>query len=201
MYLLLLRRYIIHNLCYFTDISEPAYPSQVGFYPEKLNGGGSGAMNIILSAKFIYKATIVSWEMFRIKANDVGWVEVLRPVPSEPGESYRVIHRTFVQAVAQNGLQKIDVASGLLVEPGDVLAVRPTTTDQFVDNVYDSSRLDWPNNQCTPTQMPNIDGSPTDITLCTLVYRTYALRAILNYERCLLKEGCFIEMIVKIYLF
>ena len=104
-YFLLLRKNIIHNLCYFTDISEPACPSQVGFYPKKLNGGGSGAMNIMLSAKFICKATVVSWEMFRIKVNDVCWVEVLRPVPSEPGESYRVIHRTFVPAVAQNGLQ------------------------------------------------------------------------------------------------
>ena len=172
---------MIHNSCYFTDISESACPRQVGFYPEKLRGrGGQGAMNILLSAKFICKATIISWEMYRIKANDTGWVEVLRPVPSEPGESYRVIHRTFVPPVAQDGLQKIDVAPGLLVEPGDVIAARPTTTDQFVDNEYDSSRLDWPNKQCPPTRMPNIDGSPTDITPCTLVNRKYALRAILN---------------------
>ena len=145
-----------------------------------MNGAGTGAMNILLSAKFICKATIVLWEMYRIQADKSGWVEVLRPVPSEPGESYRVIHRTFVPAVAQNGLQKIHVAPGLLVEPGDVIGIRPSAGKQFVDNMYDTNRPDWPNKQCIPRQSPTVDGSPTDITPCNLVYRKYALRAIVH---------------------
>ena len=137
-------------------------------------------MNIMLPTKFVCKATIVAWEMYRIKAALTGWVEVLRPVASGPGESYRVVHRTFVPAVPQDGLQKIVLGVGLQAEVGDVLAVRPADGYQFIDLEQDNSRSNWPAHYCYPERSPATDGTPADISLCHVHNRKYALRAILN---------------------
>ena len=138
-------------------------------------------MNIMLSAKFVCKATIVAWEMYRIKASLRGWIEVLRPVASGPGESYmyRVVHRTLVPAVPQDGLQKIVLGVGLQAEAGDVLAVRPADGYQFIDNDRDKSHSNWPVRQCHPKHHPASDGTPSDISVCKQINRKYALRAIL----------------------
>ena len=165
----------------FTDISKQQIcPKHVGFYPEILNGGGNSGMNILLSTKLPCNASIVALEMYRILAAETDWMEVLRPVAGEPGERYKVVHRTFVSAVSEDGIQKINLGLGLSVEPGDVLASRPSGSYQFIDNAYDSNRLDWANKYCLVHQRPANDGSPTDITPCRLLYRKYALRGILN---------------------
>ena len=154
--------------------------AHIGHYPERLGGSGGGAMNIMLSTKFVCKATIVAWEMYRIKASLTGWVEVLRPVASGSGESYRVVHRTFVPAVPQDGLQKIVLGVGLQAEAGDVLAVRPADGYQFIDNEVGGSRSNWPTRYCYLAHRPATDGTPADISRCVLQNRKYSLRAILN---------------------
>ena len=154
--------------------------AHVGYYPERLGGSGTGALNIMLSAKFVCNATIVAWEMYRIRAALTGWVEVLRPVASGPGESYSVVHRTFVPAVPQAGLQKIVLGVGLQAEAGDVLAVRPADGYQFIDNDRDVSHSNWPVKQCPPRKQPATDGTPFDISRCIHINRKYALSAIIN---------------------
>ena len=156
--------------------------AHIGYYPESLGGSGIGAMNIMLSAKFVCNATIVAWEMYRIMASFTGWIEVLRPVASGPGESYSVVHRTFVPAVPQDGLQEIVLGVGLQAEVGDVLAVRPANDSQFIDNDRDrhNTHSKWPARLCSPRDRPAIDGTPSDISQCDHINRKYALRAILN---------------------
>ena len=155
-------------------------PAHIGYYPERLGGTGNVGMNIMLSAKFVCNATIVAWEMYRIKASFTGWVEVLRPVASGPGESYGVVHRTFVPAVPQNGLQKIVLGVGLQAEAGDVLAVRPADRYQFIDNDRDDRHNSWPARLCPREHHLATDGTPSDISGCKQTNRKYALRAILN---------------------
>ena len=113
-------------------------------------------------------------------ASLTGWVEVLRPVASGPGESYSVVHRTLVPAVPQDGLQKIVLGVGFQAKVGDVLAVRPDDDYQFIDNDLDRSRSNWPARWCRPNRRPATDGTPTDISRCGLINRKYALRALLN---------------------
>ena len=165
----------------FTDTSKQQIcPKYVGFYPENLHGSGRGAMNIMLSARFACKTSMVALEMYRIRPTETGWVEVLRPVAGGPGERYKVVHRTFVPAVSENGIQKINLGSGLSVEAGDVLAIRPFGSYQFIANAYDPNRLVGQGRRCKDIKRPAIDGSPADITRCDLVYRKFALRTILN---------------------
>ena len=154
--------------------------ANIGLYPERLGGSGTGAMHIMLSAKFVCNATIVAWEMYRIRATLTGWVEVLRPVASGPGESYSVVHRTFVPAVPQDGLQKIVLGVGLQAVAGDVLAVRPADGYQFIDSNYGESHSNWPAWQCMLQHHLATDGSPSGISQCTQVNRKFALRAIVN---------------------
>ena len=160
-------------------------PAHTGYYPERMGGSGRRGMIIMLSAKFVCNATIVAWEMYRIMASLTGWVEVVRPVVSGPGESYmyRVVHRTLVPAVPQDGLQKIVLGVGLQAETGDVLAVRPADGYQFIDNekAESLSNWHWPAWRCGPPRdQPATDGTPTDISQCSRTNRKFALRAILN---------------------
>ena len=155
-------------------------PAHIGYYPERLGGSGYVGMNIMVPAKFVCNATIVAWEMYRIRAALTGWVEVLRPVASGPGESYRVVHRTLVPAVPQDGLQKIVLGVGLRAEVGDVLAVRPADGYQFIDNEKDESHNSWPARVCPLEHHLVTDGTPSDISGCYQTNRKYALRAILN---------------------
>ena len=154
-------------------------PKQVGYPPERLNGSGTGAMNILLTTRFVCNATIAAWEMYRIRPLNTGWLEILRPVGNISGEIYRVIHRTFVPAVAQNGIQRIEVGYKMEAEPGDVIAVRPDVV-QFVDNVYYQRQPDWLTKRCNGGDRPAIDGSPSNITPCLAIYRKYSLRVIVN---------------------
>ena len=159
-------------------------PKQVGFYPEMagpIREAPRGSnMNIILSARMECKANISAWEMYRVNPTQTGWVEVLRPVAGAPGMTYRVVHRTFMAAVSNTGIQRFDLAIPLSVERSDVLAVRPINTYQFIHNEIDATRLDWPNRSCDNNLRPNANGTPANIAGCWNRHRKFALRAILN---------------------